>query len=438
MRRAFIDLQATSNNLKTALVLTCSVALIDGEEEVYYMQSHILHEQDDDDFKTSMHSDTAQSFVDMASDIIANLQECEVGYFDKFSEQLWRKSFLEIGYPIGRSSLIFKDLVLKNKSRSEQLSFEEIAAATATTFNAMTPGMNARGLAQLFYNLYDHGDVESHAFAKAKNNTISKVNLYDHLPKTCGVYYFRNDRGEVIYVGKAIDIKKRVISHFKSKAKFERILCEETQSVEFYETGNELIALLKESSEIKNLAPIYNSQQIEVNNPWVIESKVDAKGILRLVPTEKNYSDSCHTVSFNRDSAVQQLKLLQIMHHLCPRFIGVERTSGPCSSKMCKGICQGKELKTTYNDRVLTALSKLKNKEETYYLNLQGRSTAECSFVLVIDGIYMGYGYITNQETINSIEDLEAYLLPQEHTYYTSRSILSHLSKRGVVKNDLK
>lgn len=444
LRRAFLDLQTNSNNLKIASAIAFSVVVFDDEEELYYHESLIKPLQvlsPDQEFTygiTNKSLRKAPSFIDIASLLIDNLEDCEIAYFDNFSQQLLRSSFREIGYPLGKSSLIFNATSSRKSSSAAQLSFEETAAVHLVEYDSLKAGMNARALSQLFQIKASVDDNESYAFAKAEQNTIATISLYDHLPKTSGVYYFRNAADEVIYVGKAVDLKKRVISHFKSRLVFEKTLCKETVAVEYVETGNELIALLKESAEIKQLAPTYNSQQIETNNPWIVESKIDAKGILRIVPTEKSYTDSCHTVSFNRDSVIQQLKLLQIMHALCPRFMGVERTAGSCSSKACKGVCRGEEPKEIYNARVYKALETLASKEETYYLDLIGRTSNERSFVLVVDGIYMGYGYITNQETVNTIEDLEAYLIPQEHTYYTSRSILTHLKKRGVIKNFLR
>ncbi|WP_313095760.1 nucleotide excision repair endonuclease, partial [Empedobacter sp.] len=81
--------------------------------------------------------------------------------------------------------------------------------------------------------------------------------LVDQVPKNiCGVYYLYNDKQDIIYIGKSIDIRKRLIQHFKSLDKKEIKLQHFTHSIQFENTGNELIALLRESELIKQNLPI--------------------------------------------------------------------------------------------------------------------------------------------------------------------------------------
>ena len=94
--------------------------------------------------------------------------------------------------------------------------------------------------------------------------------IVDNLSEKTGVYYFLNEKKEVIYVGKANNIKQRVISHFYDKSKKEQTMCLETSNITFEETGNELVALLKESSEIKK---IYEPSIKNTFNPQKTDGK---------------------------------------------------------------------------------------------------------------------------------------------------------------------
>ena len=241
----------------------------------------------------------------------------------------------------------------------------------------------------------------------------------------------------MIYVGKAVNLRERVRSHSTSKVAFEYNLMAQTVEVDYKETGNELIALLLESEEIARLKPIYNTQQKDALNPWVITSKKDAKGILRLRPEEKVWSDFSGGLIFNKAALKIELKKLQLLYNLCPRFIGLERTSGSCSSPRCNGICRAEEGKDIYNERVQKALLTLEAKKESFYIDLKGRTPYERSFVLVKEGIYLGYGFIPNDYQVTNLNELEVYLQHQEHTYFTSRSISQHLKKRGVQKVEI-
>jgi DNA polymerase-3 subunit epsilon len=111
----------------------------------------------------------------------------------------------------------------------------------------------------------------------------------DNLPETFGVYYFKNSAKEIIYVGKANNIKQRVISHFYDKKKKEREMCLETAHISFTETGSELLALLLESSEIKHRYPTYNYAQKRKKDAFGIFSYIDQKGIIHLAYNKINW-----------------------------------------------------------------------------------------------------------------------------------------------------
>ncbi|MEL6918707.1 MAG: exonuclease domain-containing protein, partial [Bacteroidota bacterium] len=72
---------------------------------------------------------------------------------------------------------------------------------------------------------------------------LSKI-IFDKLPAQPGIYYFKNKKGEIIYVGKSKNIKKRVLSHFYDKANKEVRMCRETSDIDFELSGSELVALL--------------------------------------------------------------------------------------------------------------------------------------------------------------------------------------------------
>lgn len=84
------------------------------------------------------------------------------------------------------------------------------------------------------------------------------------LPKSPGVYLFKNKDGRVIYVGKAINIQLRVKSHFDRKATgldFKKtLISDETASIDYIEVQSEIEALLLEANLIKRYLPKYNSR----------------------------------------------------------------------------------------------------------------------------------------------------------------------------------
>jgi len=80
-----------------------------------------------------------------------------------------------------------------------------------------------------------------------------------NLPDGPGVYLFRDDKGRVIYVGKAKSIKKRVASHFSNPVTRGAVqMTDEIDSVEFLLVASETEALLVEQSFIKQYQPRFN------------------------------------------------------------------------------------------------------------------------------------------------------------------------------------
>ena len=102
---------------------------------------------------------------------------------------------------------------------------------------------------------------------------------FEALPSNTGIYYFKDKKGKVIYVGKAKDIKKRVLSHFYSKTKKAQDMVRETGDIDFEVSGSELVALLMEDAAIKHHFPLYNKVAKRTIQSFSIFSYEDRKGI---------------------------------------------------------------------------------------------------------------------------------------------------------------
>ena len=81
-----------------------------------------------------------------------------------------------------------------------------------------------------------------------------------HAPESAGVYRMLSDSGDVLYVGKAKNLKKRVLQYAQGRAHSQRLqhMVALTRSMEFVTTATETEALLLESNLIKHLKPRFN------------------------------------------------------------------------------------------------------------------------------------------------------------------------------------
>ena len=85
------------------------------------------------------------------------------------------------------------------------------------------------------------------------------------LPQTAGVYLMKDRLGQVIYVGKAKNLKRRVSSYFQGSRRFVRAqrkiaaMVEMVREIAIHQTRNETEALLLEGKLIKQYKPRYNT-----------------------------------------------------------------------------------------------------------------------------------------------------------------------------------
>ncbi len=255
---------------------------------------------------------------------------------------------------------------------------------------------------------------------------------FENLPSAPGVYYFKNTTGTIIYVGKAINIKKRVLGHFYDKSSKEVRLCQETTDIDFELSGSELLALLMESSAIKHHFPIYNRAQKRTVQQYGIFAYQDRKGVLHLAYNKLKMVPKAITVCYSPTACRTFLEHLCKMFELCPKFCHLQESNGACSHYSiteCRGVCRDTESVADYNKRVEEAIAYADVKGDDMVIRQKGRNPSESAFILLENGAYSGYGFVENEMQLANREDLEAYLIPQRNTVETQGIIQSYLNK---------
>jgi len=166
--------------------------------------------------------------------------------------------------------------------------------------------------------------------------------------------------------------------------------------ITWYQTGNELIALLMESAEIKKFKPRYNRAQRRSIFSWGLFSKTDDKGYIRLsIEQIREGSNPITTFSSKRDSKSQMLRWIDEFS-LCQKFTGLYDHAGACfyhGIGECKGACAGVEPVADYNHRVNLLLSKFEYEYNSFFILENGRFKDEVSLVEIENGKYLGFGF---------------------------------------------
>ena len=235
------------------------------------------------------------------------------------------------------------------------------------------------------------------------------------LPNVTGVYYFKNSQGKIIYVGKAKDIKQRVLSHVYSKAHKEMRLCFETAHIDYTHTGSELVALLLESDEIKKHLPKFNRAQKRTGYRYGIGTRVDKNGITHLFYDRLGKLKAPLACFYNQGECRAFLEELCETYGLCPRYCSLQHISGACFHfhiKKCHGICRELETVESYNKRVEKALMPIADDKNTYLIKAEGRNSNEKSVIVVENGVYKGFGFISKRKRIKTFKEYDKYIKP--------------------------
>lgn len=199
------------------------------------------------------------------------------------------------------------------------------------------------------------------------------VDMVENLPEEPGVYIFYGENGSPLYIGKSVNIKCRVMSHFTSdySSSREMVMCQQIESIETIITAGELGALIKESELIKKMQPIYNRKLRLSRKLLILRALVNKDGyqevMLEEVIEENLYmTENILGIYKSKKQAKGFLTEMAKKHQLCVKLLGLEKTKSACFSYRlgkCNGACIGEEKSFIYNMRFLTAfsLSKIKS-----------------------------------------------------------------------------
>jgi DNA polymerase III subunit epsilon len=237
------------------------------------------------------------------------------------------------------------------------------------------------------------------------------------IPDTTGIYYLYDEKDQLIYVGKSKSIRTRVFQHLteiKSKKAIEMAM--RIAHIDFEQTGSELIALLLESEKIKAQLPVYNRLGRRASLGYGLFSEVDKKGYLKIYISKLNKNLPEPLIAFAQinDARATILKFVE-KYNLCQKLCGLYGAEGSCfhyQIRKCKGACVGEEGAELYNLRAAKAIESINKITGSFVLLDKGRHDEEVSFVKVVKGNVIGYGYFDTTLASNDIEYLTETIIP--------------------------
>lgn len=189
----------------------------------------------------------------------------------------------------------------------------------------------------------------------------------DALPSTPGVYLFFGDDDALLYVGKSINLKQRVASHFSGDHRVAKDLrlSQEIRRVECRETVGELGALLLESNLVKELQPVHNRMLRRAAGAWSWQwlPGAAAPALVHAAKRDLSREASLFGVYASRAKAVAHLRNLADEEGLCHARLGLEKVDPGRSCfgfqvRQCGGACVGLEELSVHDERARLALDR--------------------------------------------------------------------------------
>jgi DNA polymerase-3 subunit epsilon len=451
---AFIDLETTGANPVRDRITEIGVVEVDGDR-VTTWNTLVNPQRPIPEFiqqltgiRNEMVAD-APTFAEVAEELAGRLQgRLFIAHNARFDYGFVRNEYQRLGQR-------FRADVLCTVRLSRRLfpQFPRHNLDSLIVRHDLQPGDRHRALADadLLWQLWrvlrnEPGDA---ALAEAVNLQLQRPSLPPHLdpgllddlPESPGVYQFYGENDALLYVGKSVNLRQRVLSHFAADTREykEMRLTQEVRRIDWQQTVGELGALLLEARLVKEGKPIHNRRLRRTSElcSWRLEEVAPGDFRPSLVSGQESgfgRAGELFGLFATRREAQTALRKIAEAHQLCPVILGLEKPAKPgrpCFAhqvQKCKGACVGKEAIGLHSARLMAALAKLRLEAWPYPgpIGLVERDDfMDVEEIHVVDG----WRYLGTAKSEVDVHDLLEQASKPQFDRDTYKLIRSHLAK---------
>jgi DNA polymerase III subunit epsilon len=222
-----------------------------------------------------------------------------------------------------------------------------------------------------------------------RKQTIRLKKLAGKLPEATGVYLFIGKNGKPVYIGKAINIRKRVRSHFSSGNVdlAQEISMGNINDFDFHLTGSELMSALVEDHLIRKYWPKLNRAQKSYNRRYGTVAYRDRLDRWRMAVATTDSSRLC----------MGRFYLRQLAREYVGTVVGEYQLNG----HLCGVITSGEVSVTEHNIRFEKMLEDFNSHASLQVFFLPGPLPDDYGFIVLENSVYIGFGYIKREEEKN-------------------------------------
>lgn len=373
----------------------------------------------------------APTFAELAEEVFLLLSDCVfVAHNVNFDYSFLRGQLAACGYTWNATKLCTVRLSRKLIPGLASYSLGKLCSAVDIDLKNRHRAMgDAEATAILFGMLLakDEQELIRGMITKASPEQRLPPNVpeadFKALPQSAGVYYFHNRGGKVIYVGKAINLKKRVASHFSGNtgsARRQHFL-RDIYAISFERCGSELMALLLECAEIQRLWPIYNSALKRFESKYGLYHYVAMSGYsyLAVGPLPKQQQA---VKTFDREvDGLNYLAEMSEKFNIDQRFCRYGKASVLRSDEALPSLNE-------HNEAVDQLLAYIATAMPSFMILQQGRESEEQGCIYVEKGSFCRMGYLDAHQSLNETE-IKENLQGYKGNHYMLQLVMGYAQK---------
>ncbi len=409
---AIIDIETTGGSARMERITEIAVIIHDGTKITGEYSTLINPDRNIPYFITALTGITnemvedAPRFFEVAKKIVELTEgNIFVAHNARFDYSFIRQEFAMLGYNFHRPLLDTVSLSRKLLSGHRSYGLGNLCRDLGIEIHGRHRASgDAMATVKLFEMLIERdgqlcpggkGLIKNHKAAKL--HPALNISKAENLPEEPGVYYFHNETGDVIYIGKSCNLYQRVTTHLSNNGNSRAMeMRDMIADISWERTGSELIALLLESFEIKANKPVFNRAQRRTGFQWGIYSFRDEKGYIRFEYRNAKDDEVPLSLFTSRERVKSKLEQIIETYGLCQKLCGMYETDGPCFHRqvsLCRGACNGEESAAEYNERAVKVLDEFIFTGRNFFIIDKGRDEDERSAVKIVNGKYAGYGF---------------------------------------------
>ena len=443
---AILDIETTGGRYNEEGITEIAIYKYDGHQVTDQFISLINPEREIQPFVVNLTGinnnmlRNAPKFYEVAKRIIEITENCIiVAHNAQFDYRILRTEFKRLGFDFSKETLCTVELSKRLIPGKESYSLGKLTRSLGIP---VSERHRAAGDAQATVTLFkmlltkDTEKIiikESIRLEPKYQMEPRLLDIIDSLPSITGVYYMHDANGDVVYIGKSKNIRRRVNQHFTSTNPKQRRMQLKVVTVTYEETGSELVALLKESEEIKQIRPIFNRALKRARFSHGLYSYTDNNGYINLKVAQTNGKMNPITTFVNGRSAKQFMSKLAEEFNLCQKLTGLHHTNGNCFNytiKQCFGACIEEESLDNYNIRIQQVIAHYSFENQNMVIIDRGRDVNERAAILIEQGKFRGFGFYNLNYQINNLDILQSIITPMEHNRDSQHIIQAYLRKR--------